>query len=204
MSILAYITEKRGGHYVHAFTVAPELSRGEIENGLQSAIEQLHNESSGQFSKDEMSDFWQSIEIDGTQDAAGDCYWDFIENVINELDFSDFIYKNVLAALKENDDIYIKGHWAYCEANNISEQIISMDLFNESVFVSDWESVTDLLNAFTKTFNTSHKYYSRNGNGNFVSANNPRDLEADSIEGIASWLCNEYDENGLQQFNIHV
>ena len=95
MSILAYITEKRGGHYVHAFTVAPELSRGEIENELQAAIEQLHNELNGQFSKDEMSDFWQSIEIDGTQDAAGDCYWDFIEEKINELDFSDFIYKNV-------------------------------------------------------------------------------------------------------------
>ena len=204
MSILTYITEKRGGHYVHAFTVAPELSRGEIESQLQAAIEQLHNELNGQFSNEETSDFWQSIEIDGTQDAAGECYWDFIEDVINELDFSDFIYKNVLAALKENEDIYIKAHWAYCEANNISEQIISMDLFDESVFVSDWESVTDLLNAFTKTFNTSHKYYSRDGSGLFVSANNPRDLEADSIEGIASWLCNEYDENGLQQFNIHV
>ena len=204
MSILAYITEKRGGHYVHAFTVAPELSRGEIENELQSAIEQLHTELNGQFSKDETSDFWQSIEIDGTQDAAGDCYWDFIEDVINELDFSAHIYKSVLASLKENDGIYIKAHWAYCEANNISEQIISMDLFDESVFISDWESVTDLLRAFSKTFNTSHDYYSRNGNGHFVSANNPRDLGADSIEGITSWLCNEYDENGLQQFNIHV
>ena len=204
MSILAYITEKRGGHYVHAFTVAPELSRGEIEIELRAAIEQLHTELSGQFSNEETSDFWQSIEIDGTQDAAGDCYWDFIENIINELDFSDFIYKNVLAALKENEDIYIKAHWAYCEANNISEQIISMELFDESVFISDWESVTDLLRAFTKTFNTSHKYYSRDGSGLFVSANNPRDLEADSIESIASWLCNEYDENTLQQFNIHV
>ena len=204
MSILSYIIEKRGGHYVHAFTVAPELSRGEIENELQAAIEQLHTELSGQFSKDETSDFWQSIEIDGTQDAAGDCYWDFIEDVISELDFSAHIYKSVLTSLKENDGIYIKSHWAYCEANNISEQIISMDLFDESVFISDWESVADLLRAFSKTFDTSHKYYSRNGNGHFVSANNPRDLGAESIEGITSWLCNEYDENDLQQFNIHV
>ena len=204
MSILAYITENRGGHYVHAFTVAPELSRGEIENELQAAIEQLHTESNGQFSKDEMSDFWQSIEIDGTQDAAGDCYWDFIEEKINELDFSDFIYNSVLSALKENDKTYIKAHWAYCEANNISEHIIRMGLFNECVFISDWESVTDLLRAFSKTFDTSHTYYSRDGNCHFVSANNPRDLGADSIEGITSWLCREYDENGLQQFNIHV
>ena len=204
MSILAYITEKRGGHYVHAFTVAPELSRGEIENELQAAIEQLHNELNGQFSKDETSDFWQSIEIDGTQDAAGDCYWDFIEDTINELDFSGFIYKSVLSALKENDKTYIKAHWAYCEANNISEHIIRMDLFNECVFISNWENVTDLLRAFSKTFDASHKYYSCDGDGHFVSANNPRDLEAESIEGIASWLCNEHDENGLQQFNIHV
>ena len=204
MSISAYITEKRGGHYVHAFTVAPELSRGEIENELRAAIEQLHNDLNGQFSKEDTSDFWQSIEIDGTQDAAGDCYWDFIEDVISELDFSGFIYESVLASLKENDGIYIKAHWAYCEANNISEQIIGMDLFDECVFIEDWESVTDLLHAFTKTFNTSHKYYSRDANGNFFSANNPRDLAAESIEGIASWLCREYDENGLQQFNIHV
>ena len=204
MSILGYITEKRGGYYVHAFTVAPELSRGEIENALQAAIEQLHTELNGQFSKDETSDFWQSIEIDGTQDAAGECYWDFIEEKINELDFSSFIYKSVSSALKEDDDIYIKAHRAYCEANNISEQIIELEIFDECVSLEDWESVTDLFNAFSKTFDTSHTYYSRDAYGDFVSANNPRDLEAESIEGIASWLCNEHDENGLQQFNIHV
>lgn len=204
MSILAYITEKRGGHYVHTFTVAPELSRGEIENELQAAIEQLHTELNGQFSKDDTSDFWQSIEIDGTQDAAGECYWDFIEEKINELDFSAHIYKSVLPSLKENDDIYIKAHWAYCEANNISEQIIDLEMFDDCVFLEDWESVTDLFNAFSKTFDTSHKYYSRDGTGLFVSANNPRDLGAESIEGIASWLCHKYDENDLQQFNIHV